>query len=177
MNELWSTIGKAVSKIAPILGNAIVPGLGGIAGSLISEVLNVVNEPEAIEKALQTITPEQAAKLKEVEIANRAKLIDISAELDKAYLLDRQSARSREIEITRATGKRDLNLYILAWTIIGGFFGLCGLLLFRQIPAGQNEIVFMLFGGLAAGFATVLGYFFGSSKGSADKNALLAAKA
>ena len=38
----------------------------------------------------------------------------------------------------------------------------------------SNAVVNLLFGGLVSGFATVLGYFFGSSKGSAEKNALLA---
>ena len=38
---------------------------------------------------------------------------------------------------------------------------------------GNNPVLDILFGGLVSGFATVLGYFFGSSKGSADKTHLL----
>jgi uncharacterized membrane-anchored protein YitT (DUF2179 family) len=76
----------------------------------------------------------------------------------------------------KATGKRDYNLYILAWTVVVGFFGLCAALLFKAIPDGQNDIVYVLFGGLVTGFSTVLAYFFGSSKGSADKTKFLAGR-
>ena len=176
MNDLWLSIRKIVAGIAPTLGNAIMPGVGGIAGTLIAEVLGVDNEPEKISNALQNITPEQTIKIKELEFNHKEKWLALAIEQDKAYLVDVQSARNREIEIVKATGKKDVNIYVLAWTIITGFFGLCGVLLFRPVPAGQSDVVYLLFGGLVSGFATVLGYFFGSSKGSNDKNILLAAK-
>lgn len=176
MNDIWLSIRKIVAGIAPTLGNAIMPGVGGIAGTLIAEVLGVDNEPEKISAALQNITPEQTIKIKELEYSHKEKWLTLAVEQDKAYLADVQSARNREIEIVKTTGKKDLNLYLLAWIIVIGFFCLCGILLFRQMPSGQNEIVYILFGGLAAGFGTVLNYFFGSSKGSNEKNTMLAAR-
>ena len=68
---------------------------------------------------------------------------------------------------------KELYMYILASVIVVGFFVLTGILMFVTLPAGSNNVVNLLFGGLVAGFATVLNYFFGSSKSSADKTALL----
>jgi hypothetical protein len=44
------------------------------------------------------------------------------------------------------------------------------------LPPGQNEVIFMLFGAISSGFGQVLGFFFGSSKSSADKTQLLGKK-
>jgi hypothetical protein len=40
--------------------------------------------------------------------------------------------------------------------------------------AATSPAVYMLFGALSAGFGSVMQYFFGSSKGSADKTQLMA---
>jgi hypothetical protein len=44
---------------------------------------------------------------------------------------------------------------------------------FKPIPAASVGPINQLFGALAAGFGLVLGYFFGTSKSSHDKTALL----
>ena len=174
--DLWKSVKGIVGKVAPVLGNAIVPGAGGIAGTLISNVLGCDNDPMAIEKALVNATPEQITKLKEIETKHEERLIELGIENDKLYVQDTQNARQREIEIVKATGKRDYNLYILAWTVIFGFFLLCGFLMYRPLPQGSSDVVYMLFGGLNIGFGTVLQYFFGSSKSSSDKTKLIVSK-
>ncbi len=175
MTDIWERVRKTLAKVAPFVGNAILPGVGGTAGALLASVLEVENDPEKIDAALINATPEQIAKIKELEYTHKEKLIELGIKKDGMYILDVQNARQREIEIVKATGKKDINLYVLAWVIVSGFFVLCGLLLFMPIPEGQSDVVYLLFGGLVSGFATVLGYFFGSSKGSADKNSLLVA--
>ena len=64
-------------------------------------------------------------------------------------------------------------MYILAALIVSGFFGLIGILLFHAIPEGSADATFMLFGTLSTCFAAIVSYFFGSSKGSADKTATM----
>lgn len=70
--------------------------------------------------------------------------------------------------------KKNYTLYILALTVTLAFFIICGLLLFVTMPAGQAQVVYMLLGTLGTGFMTVLNYFFGSSKSSSDKTAIIA---
>jgi hypothetical protein len=176
MADLWGTIKGIIGKVAPILGNAILPGIGGSAGAMLAEALGVENKPEVLEERLKNLSPEDMVKIKELTARHEERLLEIAAEKDRAYLTDVQSARQREVDMARATGRRDVNMYVLGWTVVGGFFGLCFALMRTQLPMGSNEVVFMLFGALSAGFSTVLGYFFGSSRGSADKNDMLAVK-
>jgi len=41
-------------------------------------------------------------------------------------------------------------------------------------PAGSTQAIFMLLGGLVSSFTAVFAFFFGSSKSSQEKTALLA---
>lgn len=61
--------------------------------------------------------------------------------------------------------------YILATVVLVGFF----IVLTVMIQAGKPGVD-ILIGGLAAAFGSVVGYFFGSSAGSARKDELMAGK-
>jgi len=97
----------------------------------------------------------------------------IDFEQDKAYLSDKGSARNREIEIVKATGRRDVNQYILAWTVVAAFFILTGILIYKPLSQDATGYINQLFGAMATGFGLVLSYFFGSSRGSAAKQDML----
>ncbi len=154
----WKDIASVVGNVAPILGTALGGPAGGAVGGLIANLLGVDNEADAVANAIKA-DPNIAVKLKEIELeAQRLhyEAIDKArqAELDelKAYIGDVQNARSRQVE-----------------HVVLGFFGLIGALMFVEIPTKQSEVMFMLFGTLSAGFGAVIQYFFGSSKGSAEK--------
>lgn len=171
----WKTLGKKIAKVgAPILGTAVGGPLGGAAaGALVAGLFGTSpDDPEAIAQAIAG-DPQAAVKLRELELAHKVDLERMVLEEKLAHLADIQDARAREVATTQATGKRDVALYLLAALVVSGFFFLCGALMYLPIPEGQNSVVLVLFGGLATGFTTVLAYFFGSSKGSADKNAML----
>jgi len=53
------------------------------------------------------------------------------------------------------------------------FFTLVGMLMWVVLPEANVGPVNQLFGAMATGFGMVLEYFFGSSKGSADKTAAM----
>jgi hypothetical protein len=68
---------------------------------------------------------------------------------------------------------KNLPMYILAGLIVLGYFALLGILTFKEVPAGNNTLYNIAMGSLLMAFATVVGYWFGSSKGSSDKNELI----
>jgi hypothetical protein len=68
---------------------------------------------------------------------------------------------------------KDLLMYVLGGLIVVGFFGLLGLLIFNPAPIDNKDLLNITIGSLIAAFATVVNYFYGSSKGSADKNEML----
>jgi hypothetical protein len=65
-------------------------------------------------------------------------------------------------------------MYLLATIIVVGFFILLVFLILYPLQKDSTGVIFMLFGALSAAFGAVVQYFFGSSKGSADKTDLIA---
>ena len=63
--------------------------------------------------------------------------------------------------------QKDVYMYALGALIVIGFFVLVIYKMYKNLDA-QLEI-----GALLAAFGAVVGYFYGSSKGSADKNELI----
>ena len=71
---------------------------------------------------------------------------------------------------------KDVATYMLGSLITIGFFGLLGILIFKSIPEGNNEVLYLAIGALISAFATVVGYFYGSSAGSQAKTEMLNGK-
>ncbi len=163
-------LGKQIAKLgAPLLGGAVGGPLGaGLAGIIASVVGGDPDDPEDLYQRIKA-DPEAAVKLREVELTHKTRLEEITLE-------NTQSAREREVEVTKATGKLNWPMYVLAGVIVVGFFVLVMVLFFKAVPEGSREVAFMLFGSLATNFGAVCNYFFGSSKGSADKTNLMAGK-
>ena len=79
---------------------------------------------------------------------------------------DKSNARNREVEVTKATGKKDNAVTILAGVIVFGFFAGLISLVFVHLDKGSGayELLYMCFGALTMKFGTVVDYFFGSSE-------------
>lgn len=179
---IFQKIGDAVANFAPgIAGVLAATGVGAPAAAAVGAVgalakaLGLGDEasPDDVFKAITT-DPEIALKAKIADQEFELKKRDQDIEEIKVMLSDVQSARSRQVDSERVTGKRDVNIYVLAWVMVVGFFVLIIFLLRQPIPPDQSGVIYMLFGTLAAGVTQVLNYFFGSSKGSAEKTELLA---
>jgi hypothetical protein len=69
---------------------------------------------------------------------------------------------------------KDINKFILAWLIVGGFFAMTAYLLYLLASGkevAESTIISLIVGALIAKFTSVCDYFFGSTQGSADKTA------
>jgi hypothetical protein len=96
-------------------------------------------------------------------------------DLEKAYIADRASARTRDTAITQA-GRRNLRADILAYAAIGGLISLIWVLLVHTIAEGPaRDILLILSGALVAIVKDVYGFEFGSSRGSEAKTEQLTA--
>lgn len=161
-----------ITEIAPLAGSFFgAPGIAvGTAIKVLGKTFGLGEDakPEDIIKALG----DPDAQLKLIAAQNAYEL-----EVMKESLKDVQSARQRQIEHEKATGKSDTNLYILAWTIVLGFFALTGALLYFSYSGkpivDASGVLFMLLGTLSTAFGMVIGYFFGSSSGAAQFRASL----
>jgi len=68
---------------------------------------------------------------------------------------------------------KEIYMYVLGALIVICFFIVVATLLFISMPEKNTAILLVLLGALSAKFSDVIGYFFGSSKSSSDKNELL----
>jgi drug/metabolite transporter (DMT)-like permease len=65
-------------------------------------------------------------------------------------------------------------MYALGALNFIGVFAITGLLIFNAIPESNKDVLLVLLGVLASSFTAVISYFYGSSKGSADKTDIMA---
>lgn len=179
---MWDNIKELIGTSAPVIGTLLGGPAGGAIGGLISKVLGVDNTPEAIELALMN-NPDALLKIKELETSKELailqaelenKRIDVASvidnrkldnEKDQMFLSDKQSARSRQVDSEKATGKVDVALYVIAGVIVLAFFASILALIFITLDkqSGTYELLLMLFGALTTKFGTVVDYFFGAS--------------
>ena len=68
--------------------------------------------------------------------------------------------------------KNNIGLYIFGSIISIGFFASLFIFMSVEIPENNIQSINIILGALVGAFVTVVGFFFGSSKGSQDKDKL-----
>ena len=180
----WKNIGHKLISFAPSIGGALL-GPGGAAGGMAVKALAGAfglkedeTTPEKINSLINS-DPEFALKAKIADNDFLVKMRELDIKELETRLEDKNSARNREVEITKATGKKDANLYMLAWLGVLGYLGLIVYIIHWGLPKMSPEIALMvgnLIGVVGAKYSGIYDYFFGSSEGSADKNQYLGGK-
>ena len=182
---------KALIKtMAPVLGTALGGPLAGAAIKVLGEAL--LGKPEATQDEVaaaitQDLSPDAFVKMREADNAFKAQMksmdIDIlklNAQTEQAYLADVQSARAANganqavfwlgiaILVTFAT--------LMGFVIYGSFQLLTGTYTVQDaaIAGAVSGLIGTVIGYVAGNAQQVVGYYFGSSKGSADKTQALA---
>lgn len=169
MNNLLSTVGGLIKQVAPTIATALGGPLAGLATKTLSEALlgNSDGSPDEIAAALGSATPDQLARLREIDANFKVTMKKLDIDLAQIDAGDRDSARKREIQT------QDKTPMILAGVVCVGFFGtLIGLMLYGLPQKGQDALLIML-GALGSAFTAIVSYYFGSSSGSRAKEAII----
>jgi hypothetical protein len=165
---------KAIlATVAPWIATALTGPLGGMAVTAAADALGLTDKTEAsVKLALSGATAEDMLKLKQADqgFATQMQALDFQniesmAKLENA---DRDSARNREIQVKDRTPK------ILAYLVTLGFFGMLIFMLFKIIPTENRDILNIMLGALGSTFTAIVSYYFGSTRGSEAKSAMLA---
>lgn len=182
----WKSIVRAT---APILGTALGGPLAGAAVKVLGQAILGTDEAtqDDVSAALvQGLSPDAIAKLKEADITFKTRMreldidvLKLNAATEQAYLSDVQDARK--------AGLGNENIFWLGLAVICAFILIMGGVLWgafmllhgamQGVDPGIAAAVFTMIGSVV-GYASanaqqVLGYYFGSSKGSADKTKAL----
>jgi hypothetical protein len=132
---------------------ALISGLGLAPDATKDQVL----------QAVASATPEQLITIKQIEAKLIVDLKTLDVDLEKLAVDNTKDARAREVST------KDWTPRILAFMILGLYICVQGYVLGYVIPEGSMNIVMRSLGTLDAALGLVLGYYFGSSVGSARK--------
>jgi hypothetical protein len=124
------------------------------------------------EKVLDKVMPDPNAKAeaqaKLMALAQQGQLAELEA-MGK----EMESARNREIQIATSESAPLLNKIVtpvLALGTVGLTFILFGVIIFTDVDADSKDILIYVLGALTSAVTMVLGYYFGSSAGSKEKD-------
>lgn len=157
--------GGVLAALAPTVATVMGGPLAGMATTAVIGALGL--SPDAtkdqVMQAIAAATPEQLLKLKEVESQLILDLKKLDVDLVKISADNTKDARAREV------ATKDWTPRILAFSIMGLYIGVQAYILGYVIPEESINIVMRSLGTLDAAVGLVLGYYFGSSVGSANK--------
>ena len=167
----WKLSDKAAATI-----KAVAPGLatalgGPLAGAAAGALLSALGGDErAAEAALLEQKPETLLALRKAEQDFQVRMRELDLEPERLATADRSSAR----ELAKTNMRPQM---ILSGAFVAGYFTIFIWLLVIDVELNirQATMVNVLMGVLTAGVVKILDFWFGSTAGSAQKSALLAA--
>jgi len=155
------TLLSLLKGVAPVLATAVAGPAGGAAVGWIASKLGIPDDTiEGVTEALMG-NPEMSMKLKELDLEY--------AKLDAA---DRDSARQAYAAVATSENSTKLDkavVPILALGTVALAFGFIGVLMVRDVPTDQQQMIIFALGFITSSAGQVLSFYFGSSQGSKDK--------
>ena len=166
------TIAFGLAQYAP----SIIKWLSGSekaeeAAQKVIDVARVVTGKDDASEAVEAIRADPA-----VLMQFRQAMANIEADMDRAYLADRQNARGRDVAFVQA-GRWNIRADLLALMSVTGLI-VCVWFVARDssLPERAVNAIMFVAGTLAACVRDVFAFEFGSSRGSREKDALIADK-
>ena len=143
----------------PILATLAAKGLSLLGSAVLAKGKDFIEDKLGVSLEESVASEEGLLKLKALEMQHEEFLLQQAMESDKLYFEDTKSARSLGVELSKSTSWLNQNIMpLLALYVVT----VSSYLLWFS---GENDVKMA-----AVSFITmVLGYFFGSSKGSKDK--------
>ncbi len=176
---------KKKNKIKKPFKDTIIGKIVAKAGDIIKDVPTIItqavsgNYAGAIATLIDNLTesddPKAKQLLKELELKRMAiekEMAEIELKERELIIQDLNSARTREVELAKA-GYNDWLQKVVGIIALLILMFVAYVIVFITIPATNREL-FIHFIGVAEGISLpIFAYYFGSSKGSSDKNRLI----
>lgn len=160
-----------IKTLAPLIGTALGGPLGGAAASFIADKLGVHEKTvQAVTEVLNSgkLTPEQLTSIKQAEIEFQKFLEENKIKIEEIAAADRASARDL-LKTTRSYVPATLTFGIT----IGYFVVLVGMML-KMFEVSDSQVMLIMLGQLGTAWGVTIAFWFGTTKGSADKTEMLA---
>lgn len=159
---------QVLKTVAPTIAMAVGGPFGALAATAISAALGTpAGDDKATEAALLSATPDTLLALRKGEQDFTVRMRELGISEDKLVYDDIANARAREVAV-RDNTPRNLAYLVLA------FAGLCIAATLAGWTKVDSALAGTLIGYLVAEARSALAYYFGSSKGSKDKDDAIA---
>jgi hypothetical protein len=134
------------------------PNVLSIVGDLLPDSGAIGIDKNAID--MMTPDPKERAKLQE-------EISELELEYYRLEVQDRDSARNRQVEMAK-TGESDWMMWVVGLVGIGSFALIVGSAIFMELP--ENPLLHQIVGLVEGVALTIFAFYFGTSKGSKDKD-------
>lgn len=162
-----------IKSIAPTVASALFGPFGGVAVAAVGEILGLTDATkDKINDVIARgqMTPEQAGKLRELELKYQADEKERGFKYAELSFKDRDSARQANVSGGTQRMLFGLSIFLLIVTL-----GCEVAVLFAKVPPAADPLVVGRVLGLMDAVAMlVLSYWYGTTNGSAVKSELLA---
>lgn len=152
-----------IKNLGPAVATALAPATGGISLGVLGLVKSITGTEDA--EIAEEILKADPAKLAEFEL----KLKELAITEQAALLADRADAREMNVAM-QSTSQAWVQPALAFLAVLGFFATLVGLYFGDAVDTSTRDILLVLIGILGAVFKDVFGFYFGSSKGSKDKD-------
>lgn len=171
LGDFFDSAKGILAAVAPTVATAFGGPFAGVATQKLIGALGLAPETsqEDVMKAVIGATPDQLLAIKKVEQEFVLDCKRLDVDVMKLQADDRASARRREIEVHDSWTPRILSALIILLYISVQWY-----LLTSIVADDMREIVMRSLGTLDAAVGMILGYYFGSSIGSKEKNSHIA---
>ncbi|UYM14270.1 hypothetical protein [Endozoicomonas euniceicola] len=157
----WNIVKDLLAKSAPLVGTALGGPAGAAMGAMVANALGVESEPVAVARAIQQ-DPEALVKLKQFELENEQQVRELAFKTLQVELADKANARQ-----THKDSRMPAVITLLMTTIVGALL----MALFNtELPEGNKEVAYMLFGQAVTLWGASITYWVGTTRGSSDKS-------
>ena len=166
-------------SLAPEIGKWLFGAKGQEVATAAAQVVQTVTgtTDEAVAQQVIARDPQAAAtvRLQLAQLAAQTEQAARQAELDtlRTQLQDVAGARTQTVDLARAGSRVQWAPVIVSMCVLITFGVVMWAALTRTLPQGSETILNVLLGTLATMASSVVGYWVGSSAGSAQKNDLL----
>lgn len=176
LKDIGSGALQVLKTVAPTLAATAAGPFAPLIAPLVAKVFGS-NDPQALEPALLNATPDQLLALKKADNDLQVQLKQLGISEEKLAFDDTEGARAMQVATKDPTAGR------LAWLVVGGFLifsvGLAATMTLAPtkaaaIPAGAMALIGTVLGYLANEAKQAAAFYFGSSAGSQNKDAVLA---
>lgn len=149
-----------IGAVAPTLGSALAGPMGGMAADVVAKVLGCENTPKALEKAVQSATPEQMLELKKAEQGFEVQMKELEVDVFALETADIQDARTKF--------SKDWTTRVMGIATLGGFLGYIFMVTLQPPEQNSEALINLVLGYLGGLASAVISFYFGASNKGND---------